>query len=106
MNGKGDKQRPTNKRAFNLSFDRIFGVFKQKAKAPKKPKNQGQQIIEYLKANKTINQMQATNDLQITRLSARVFDLKEKGYEFNRRTVHSTSKTNRPVQYVEWSLKT
>jgi len=106
MNGKGDKPRPTNKRAFNLSFERIFGVFKRESKAQKKPKNQGQQIIEYLKANETINQMEATKELQITRLSARVFDLKEKGYEFNKRTVHGLSKNNRSVQYAEWSLKT
>jgi uncharacterized protein with von Willebrand factor type A (vWA) domain len=25
MNGKGDKQRPTNKAAFDANFDKIFG---------------------------------------------------------------------------------
>ena len=46
MNGKGDKQRPTNKRAFDLSFDRIFGALLGIKKA--KPPNQQQQVFRLL----------------------------------------------------------
>lgn len=37
MSGKGSKQRPTNKAAFDANFDAIFG--KPKKKRKEKPKN-------------------------------------------------------------------
>jgi uncharacterized protein with von Willebrand factor type A (vWA) domain len=35
MNGKGDKQRPTNKAAFDANFDNIFGKKDKKEKEVK-----------------------------------------------------------------------
>jgi len=39
MSGKGSKQRPTNKEAFDANFERIFGNTKPKANKKEKPKN-------------------------------------------------------------------
>lgn len=36
MNGKGDKQRPTNKAAFDANFDNIFGKKDKSDKSDKK----------------------------------------------------------------------
>tara|TARA_R110000796_G_scaffold82728_1_gene181634 strand:+ start:62 stop:211 length:150 start_codon:yes stop_codon:yes gene_type:complete len=38
MNGKGDKQRPTNKAAFDANFDNIFGKKDKSDKKDDKPK--------------------------------------------------------------------
>ena len=38
MSGKGSKQRPTNKEAFDANYERIFGNTKSKPKK-EKPKN-------------------------------------------------------------------
>lgn len=38
MTGKGSKQRPTNKQAFDANFERIFGT-KPKTKPKEKPKH-------------------------------------------------------------------
>jgi uncharacterized protein with von Willebrand factor type A (vWA) domain len=37
MNGKGDKQRPTNKAAFDANFDNIFGKKDKSDKKETKP---------------------------------------------------------------------
>ena len=41
---------------------------------------QEQRILEYMKTHDGITTLQAYNDLGITRLSARIFDLRSKGH--------------------------
>jgi hypothetical protein len=103
MNGKGDKQRPTNKRAFDLSFDRIFGALLGRKKA--KPPNQQQQVLDYLAKNLTITTAEANTHLGVTRLSSRIFDLKAKGYEFDRQLVVTKNRVGKPIRHAQWRLK-
>ena len=49
MNGKGDKQRPTNKAAFDANFDNIFGKkdkSDKKQDKPKEKKNDARKTID------------------------------------------------------------
>ena len=105
MNGKGDKQRPTNKRAFDLSFDRIFGALIGKKKHNPKPKNQDQQVLDYVSKNSTITTAEANTHLGVARLSSRIFDLKAKGYEFERSLVVSKNRVGKPIRHAQWRLK-
>ena len=68
MNGKGSTQRPLNKLAFDLGFDRIFGSWrkrkeKQKIKANAKPTEQGRQVLAYIAEHGTITQAVALREL-------------------------------------------
>jgi hypothetical protein len=106
MNGKGDTQRPLNKLAFDLGFDRIFGALrKRRPKNISKPKNQHQQVLDYLDTNGTITTQQANSHLGISRLSARIFELKQKGYEFDRVDVVLQNRVGKDIRCGRWRLK-
>lgn len=59
------------------------------SKRERKP-SQCEKILAYMKQHGGITQLEATNALGITRLSARIFDLKEQGY--NIEDVNETGK--------------
>ena len=110
MNGKGSTQRPLNKLAFDLGFDRIFGSWrkrkkKEKIKANRKPTEQGRQVLAYIAEHGTITQAVATRQLSVTRLSARIWDLKQIGYEFERTFIYGKNAHGKTVRYVSWSMK-
>ena len=62
-----------------------------------------QQIIEYLRTHKGITQLEATRSLGCTRLSARIWDLKQMGYEF--RKVQEKSPLNPRTKYDRYFVK-
>jgi uncharacterized membrane protein len=110
MNGKGSTQRPVNKLAFDLSFDRIFRSRRkrkeeEKVKAQRKPTTQEQQVIDYITEHGTITQAVATRQLSVSRLSARIWDLKKIGYEFERAFIYGENAHGKTVRYVSWSMK-
>lgn len=105
MNGKGDKQRPVNKLAFDLGFERIFGRLFNRNKTKEKPKNQHQQVLDYLDTNGTITTQEANNHLGVSRLSARIFELKQKGYDFDRVVVVLQNRVGKDIRCGQWRLK-
>ena len=110
MNGKGSTQRPLNKLAFDLGFDRIFGSWrkrkeKQKIKANPKPTEQGRQVLAYIAEHGTITQAVALRELSVARLSARIWDLKQIGYQFERAFIYGKNAHGKTVRYVSWSMK-
>lgn len=46
MSGKGSRQRPTDKEAFNQNFDRIFGVKLKDESVPKPPEGYTAEELE------------------------------------------------------------
>jgi len=67
---------------------------------------QAELILEYLKRHGRITQLDCYKwfDEPILRLSARIFELRERGYEIT--SEHKTSRKNGTVkQYVEYRLK-
>ena len=69
---------------------------------------QCEQILEYLNKNGKITTMDAFNELGCTRLASRIFDLKQAGYEIQKRT--KSSKINGVLKtyteyYVDFNSK-
>ena len=68
-------------------------------------KTQGQQVIEYIEMFGSITSMEAFADLGITRLAARIFELTEKGYDFDREQVASKNRFGENVNFTRYSLR-
>ena len=66
-------------------------------------KTQTEKVLEYMKQNGGITAMAAFNDLGITRLSARIYDLRKAGYTVNSRRVSYLSNGD-PKHYDVFSL--
>lgn len=71
--------------------------------------SQNQTILNHLKTHKQITSWEAIQKYHITRLSARIFDLKEKGYDI--RSISERDENNNPyARYVlirskRWSVE-
>lgn len=65
---------------------------------------QGERIVEYVKEFGSISSLEAFRDLGITRLSARVFDLEDKGIRFERKTEVVKNRYGEDVRYTRYSL--
>lgn len=65
---------------------------------------QEQRVLDYIREHGSITSMQAFADLQITRLSARIFNLRERG--FNIENVSHTYKNGQgtTTTYTEYVL--
>ena len=72
-------------------------------KKQKKP-TQCEKILNYIRRYGSITSWQAYADLGITQLGARIFNLKEKGYEFSTMRVHTTNRLGEPTHYGEYRL--
>ena len=67
--------------------------------------SQSDLILNHLKEKGSITTFEAFNMYHITRLPARIFDLREKGHRITK-TLHSTDRSNGVVgQYCRYYLK-
>lgn len=68
-------------------------------------KKQAQRILEYLEEFGSISSREAFLDLGVMRLSARIFDLKSAGYEFEEAFETAKNRFGEPVSYKRYALK-
>lgn len=73
-------------------------------KKQKKP-TQCQKVLEYIRRYGSITSWQAYADLGVTQLGARIFNLKEKGYEFETTRIHTKNRMGEKTHYDEYRLK-
>ena len=66
----------------------------------KKTLSQCEKILIHLKSGKTINPLQALDLYGCLRLGARIYDLKQSGFDIDSRLVHEHG-----VQYAEYSMR-
>ena len=62
-------------------------------------------IIDYIKDKGSISSMQACTDLGITRLSARIFNLKKMGYSIRKERIQTLNRYGKRVHYDRYFLK-
>tara|TARA_B100000674_G_scaffold50508_1_gene34895 strand:+ start:256 stop:480 length:225 start_codon:yes stop_codon:yes gene_type:complete len=62
-------------------------------------KTQENQILNHLKQHKFITSWEAIQEYRITRLSARIYELREKGYQILTKNITENGKT-----FAEYSL--
>lgn len=71
----------------------------------KKRLSQNDKIYNYLLTHPIITQAMATEIFNITRLSARIYDLKQLGVVIGSRMVYYTKKDGSPGKYAEYWLE-
>lgn len=67
-------------------------------------KGSKQRIIQYMKKHKGITSQDAFRELGITRLSARIKELRELGYDISTIMIDDTNKYGEPVRYGLYKL--
>lgn len=67
-------------------------------------KTQREKIINYIKKFGSISSWQAYQDLGITQLGARIYELKKHGYKFDTKRIDTTNRFNEPTHYFEYRL--
>lgn len=67
--------------------------------------SQCEKVVAYIKKHGSITSWQAFEDLGITRLSGRIHDLTQKGYDFNRESITTKNRDGEPVTYTKYSFK-
>ena len=65
---------------------------------------QCQKILDYIERFGFITSWQAYADLGITQLGARVWQLKERGYEFETKRIYTTNRLGEKTHYDEYRL--
>lgn len=73
------------------------------ANKDKKP-TQCERVIQYIKDFGFITTWQAYQELGVTRLASRIFDLKEQGYIFSKKRVTTKNRYGDNVSYDEYRL--
>ena len=68
-------------------------------------KSQEERILDYVKEFGSITAREAYLDLGIMRLAARIADLTEKGYEFDRTMVTDKNRYGETTRFARYSLK-
>lgn len=68
-------------------------------------KTQKQRIIEYIQRFGSITTREAFLDLGIARLSSRIFELKEDGYDFIETWESAKNRYGEPTTYKRFKLK-
>jgi hypothetical protein len=70
----------------------------------KKP-TQCQRVLDYIRQFGSITSLQAYADLSVTQLGARLYELKEQGYEFTKERINTTNRFGEPTHYDKYKLK-
>lgn len=65
---------------------------------------QEQKILTYMKTNGSITALEAAMYLKITRLSARIFDLRAEGHKIGASWVKDKNADGKKVQYLKYRL--
>lgn len=71
--------------------------------ANKRP-SQTNRLLDYLKQFKSITTWEAFQELGITRLSARIFEIKEKGYLIKTESITSKNRFGDSVHFNKYTL--
>lgn len=66
---------------------------------------QNEKVFNYLKEHRKITSMDAINHLRITRLSARIADLRNRGIVIDSETVYKKDADGNPTHYSIYSLR-
>lgn len=66
---------------------------------------QKQRIVKYLKDEGSITALEAVKELGVLQLSARLCELIEDGYDFDKKTESSLNRYGERVYYTRYSLK-
>ena len=66
---------------------------------------QCEKILKYIERHGSITTWDAFRDLGITRLSGRIHDLTQKGYDFERKTETAKNRDGESVSYTRYALK-
>ena len=66
---------------------------------------QCEMILQYLKDFGSITTFESFRELGITRLSGRIFDLKQKGYEFEEEWLNTKNRYGKPISFKKYKLK-
>lgn len=72
-------------------------------KLERKP-TQRDKVLNYIRQFGYITSWQAYQDLGITQLASRIFELKELGYEFKKTRVNTQNRLGEPTHYDEYRL--
>lgn len=64
-----------------------------------------QRILNHLEAGNTITTLNAFNELGITRLAARIHELKRQGYLINKKTISVTNRYNEKCSVAEYYME-
>lgn len=67
--------------------------------------NQCEKIVLYIQKFGSISSMEAFQDLGITRLSARIYELREEGYQFDETFEASKNRYGEIVYYKRYSFQ-
>ena len=71
--------------------------------ANRKP-SQASRLLDYLKRFGSVTTWEAFQELGITRLSARIFEIKERGYLIKTESITSKNRFGEPVHFNKYSL--
>lgn len=82
-----------------------YGIRLMPLPLPLAGKTQVEQVLEYLKTYGSITTAEAFSELGITRLSARISDLKDLGYEFDTKAEDGTNRHGKKVKYARYRIK-
>ena len=66
---------------------------------------QCEKIIKYMRDFGSITTMQAFNDLGITRLSGRIYDIKALGYKIRSETIYGRNRYGEKIHYFKYYLE-
>ena len=66
---------------------------------------QCEMILQYLKDFGSITTFESFKELGITRLSGRIFDLKQQGYEFSEEWLSTKNRYGKPISFKKYKLK-
>ena len=66
---------------------------------------QEQMVIDYMTEYGSITTLDAFKDLGITRLSAKIFNLKKAGYEIQKTAETGKNRWGKPIYYARYSIK-
>ena len=66
---------------------------------------QANRVLEYLKSGKTITTLNAFKELGITRLAARVYELKTDGHEVKKNTITVVNRFNENCAIAEYYME-
>lgn len=68
-------------------------------------KTQAERVLEYIKKFGSITTLDAFKDLGVTRLSARIFELRNKGLNIDSTSVTSKNRYGETCTYAKYYLK-
>ena len=66
---------------------------------------QAKRVLDYLESGNTITTLNAFNELGITRLAARIYELKEEGHDVKSKRIKVTNRYDEQCSVVEYYME-